>query len=524
MEAEHLEPRRQQPAEQQRTHEREQRRVGRARPLLEQQRPQPRAHQRAGREADQRERADDQSLHVAPEGHQQRESDDDPVQRRHGAVEGTLRPGWPRNLRLERRRRLTHRRCRSAALALIALAAGLLVGSAAETRRRPAGAGLRPRLGPRRLRGHARAAHRRGARALPAALVPGRVRERAPRSPPTSRLRVRLPEGRAAAAARRIPVDGRARACSAPVAGGVTCCRRRGGDRLGAEQVFPGLQEGERLTRRTEAPERATILSADGKVWPRARRAPGRRRSARSARRSPGRWARAEDRKDAPGAVRPRLRRATCRWALPAWSARCSATSRALPGARCARDLARWRASGPRRPRPVRSTIDTRVQQAAVTALAGRLGGIAALDTRTGDIRALAGVAFSAPQPPGSVFKIVTTAAALEEQQGQALRQVPSRVRRADRRRDPGERQRRALRGHLHGELRQVVQLGVRPARCEGGVEEAGRDRRALRLERQAEPFPGRRRARCPRRARSCPRWRSARRRSVSSRCWPRHC
>ena len=50
-----------------------------------------------------------------------------------------------------------------------------------------------------------------------------------------------------------------------------------------------------------------------------------------------------------------------------------------------------------------------------MVALAGRLGGVAALDPRNGEIRALAGIAFSAPQPPGSTFKIVTTAAALEQ-------------------------------------------------------------------------------------------------------------
>jgi cell division protein FtsI/penicillin-binding protein 2 len=37
------------------------------------------------------------------------------------------------------------------------------------------------------------------------------------------------------------------------------------------------------------------------------------------------------------------------------------------------------------------------------------------LDARNGDVRALAGQAFSAPQPPGSTFKIVTTTAALQK-------------------------------------------------------------------------------------------------------------
>jgi penicillin-binding protein A len=69
-------------------------------------------------------------------------------------------------------------------------------------------------------------------------------------------------------------------------------------------------------------------------------------------------------------------------------------------------------------PRPgaaVKTTIDPDLQEAAVTALAGRSGGIAVLDTRNGDVRALAGQAFSAPQPPGSTFKMVTTVAALEK-------------------------------------------------------------------------------------------------------------
>jgi penicillin-binding protein A len=69
----------------------------------------------------------------------------------------------------------------------------------------------------------------------------------------------------------------------------------------------------------------------------------------------------------------------------------------------------------PRAGAPVKTTIDPDLQSAAVAALAGRAGGVAVLDTRSGDVRALAGQAFSAPQPPGSTFKAITTAAALQK-------------------------------------------------------------------------------------------------------------
>jgi len=64
---------------------------------------------------------------------------------------------------------------------------------------------------------------------------------------------------------------------------------------------------------------------------------------------------------------------------------------------------------------PVKTTIDPDLQAAAVSGLAGRAGGVVALDARNGDVRALAGQAFSAPQPPGSTFKMITTIAALEK-------------------------------------------------------------------------------------------------------------
>ncbi|HEV2858386.1 MAG TPA: penicillin-binding transpeptidase domain-containing protein [Solirubrobacterales bacterium] len=68
----------------------------------------------------------------------------------------------------------------------------------------------------------------------------------------------------------------------------------------------------------------------------------------------------------------------------------------------------------PQKGAPVKTTIDPELQEVAVSALAGRVGGVAVLDAQRGDVRALAGQAFSAPQPPGSTFKIVTTTAALE--------------------------------------------------------------------------------------------------------------
>ncbi|HET9153350.1 MAG TPA: penicillin-binding transpeptidase domain-containing protein [Solirubrobacterales bacterium] len=68
----------------------------------------------------------------------------------------------------------------------------------------------------------------------------------------------------------------------------------------------------------------------------------------------------------------------------------------------------------PQKGAAVKTTIDPELQEAAVSALAGRAGGVAVLDAQRGDVRALAGQAFSAPQPPGSTFKIITTTAALE--------------------------------------------------------------------------------------------------------------
>jgi hypothetical protein len=65
--------------------------------------------------------------------------------------------------------------------------------------------------------------------------------------------------------------------------------------------------------------------------------------------------------------------------------------------------------------RDVHTTIRPALMQAAANALGDRLGGVAVIRPRDGAVLALAGLAVSGPQPPGSTFKIVTVSAALED-------------------------------------------------------------------------------------------------------------
>ncbi len=67
----------------------------------------------------------------------------------------------------------------------------------------------------------------------------------------------------------------------------------------------------------------------------------------------------------------------------------------------------------PKAAEPLKTTIDPEIQSAAVVALAGYIGGVAAVDVKTGALRGVAGSAWSLLQPPGSTMKIVTATAAL---------------------------------------------------------------------------------------------------------------
>jgi hypothetical protein len=177
-------------------------------------------------------------------------------------------------------------------------------------------------------------------------------------------------------------------------------------------QVFPGLRGAERLTRETIAPPRAAIQARDGTEivsGPATARVPSGPvgssiAGAVSAAETPTEKQDLRRRGFPPDTPigRSGLERIA--------ESRVAGT----PGGRLLAGRRLLATGAPREAEPVRTTIDLHIQQAAVTALAGRFGGIAAIDAQTGEVRALAGIAFSAPQPPGSTFKIITATAGLE--------------------------------------------------------------------------------------------------------------
>jgi peptidoglycan glycosyltransferase len=81
-----------------------------------------------------------------------------------------------------------------------------------------------------------------------------------------------------------------------------------------------------------------------------------------------------------------------------------------------------------KRGRSVKTTIRPSMQAAAVSALGDRVGGIAVIQPRTGNVLGIAGLALNGPQPPGSSFKIITLAAALNEGKTEPSETFPVRT------------------------------------------------------------------------------------------------
>jgi peptidoglycan glycosyltransferase len=174
--------------------------------------------------------------------------------------------------------------------------------------------------------------------------------------------------------------------------------------------VFPGLRPGEELTRRTRMPARATIRTRDGTAI-----AKGEDRTSdldAAASEIAGRIGPAPPERADELAARGVPEGAAV--GLTGLEREFDAELAGTPGGELLAGERVLASVPPRRGHSVRTTIDPDVQRAAVAALAGRYGGIAAIRPRTGEVLGLAGLAFSAPQPPGSVFKIVTLASAVQ--------------------------------------------------------------------------------------------------------------
>jgi penicillin-binding protein A len=310
---------------------------------------------------------------------------------------------------LERRRRLTQRALPAiGALAVLALVLGLTVGGAGDSRVervardfsaawQEADYGAMHRL----LSADARAAVTRSqlASAYDGAAATATVRELAFGDPEA--------DGDVA----RLPVTAQTRVWGS-VSGPVELPVAEDGVDWRPHLVFPGLTPGVALDRRTIAPRRASLLAADGRVLAEG---PAESRSSPLVAASSIAGSLAAP---AEAAAQERLYERGFPADTPVGT---SGLERVFedrlagrPGGELLAGTTVLARTAPRPAKPVRTTIDPSVQEAADVALAGRLGGVAALDPRSGEILALAGIAFSAPQPPGSTFKIVTTAAALE--------------------------------------------------------------------------------------------------------------
>ncbi len=174
--------------------------------------------------------------------------------------------------------------------------------------------------------------------------------------------------------------------------------------------LFPGLNGHERLTRHLSLPPRATLFAADG--TPLAQ--------------GPDRTSPISDvAGQIAGVLGPIPSRAAAQYAAKGYPPDAKVGQDGLelvfqtqlagtPGGSL---LAGRRVLVHVAPKPghnVTTTIVPAIERAAIDALGGRYGGIVAMDPRTGGLLALAGIAYSDAQPPGSTMKIITSTAALD--------------------------------------------------------------------------------------------------------------
>ncbi|HEY5045688.1 MAG TPA: penicillin-binding transpeptidase domain-containing protein [Solirubrobacteraceae bacterium] len=186
--------------------------------------------------------------------------------------------------------------------------------------------------------------------------------------------------------------------------------------------AFPGLRPGERLSRHTTLPRRATLLARDGSVL-----AAG--AALEAGQRSSPLGSLASAVVGAVGPVPAVHRRVLEAEGVPTdaivgvsgLELALDSSLRGSPGgellaidAQSGQTTRVLASATSRAASAVRTTISPAIQRAAVTALGGQLGGIVALAPATGQILAVAGIGLDDLQPPGSTFKMITLSGVLQ--------------------------------------------------------------------------------------------------------------
>jgi len=180
--------------------------------------------------------------------------------------------------------------------------------------------------------------------------------------------------------------------------------------RLAPQLLFPGLRPGERLGRHIRLPPRGALLAADGEAL-----ATGPDRS------SPINDVAVQ----IVGTLGPIPAQLAAHYAALGYPSDAKIGldglerifERRLVGKLGGELLAGRRVlarSNPVQSKPVKTTIVPSLERAAVASLGGQYAGMSVMNPRTGGLEALAGIAFSSVQPPGSTMKIITTTGALQ--------------------------------------------------------------------------------------------------------------
>jgi penicillin-binding protein A len=180
--------------------------------------------------------------------------------------------------------------------------------------------------------------------------------------------------------------------------------------RLAPQVLFPGLRPGERLGRQVKLPARGTLLAADGETL-----AAG-----------PGRTSAINDvAVQIVGTMGPIPPALASRYQALGYPAGAQIGLDGLerifehrlagkPGGELLAGRRLLASAKPVKAKPVKTTIVPSLERAAVASLGGQYAGMSVMNPRTGALEALAGIAFSAVQPPGSTMKIITTTGALQ--------------------------------------------------------------------------------------------------------------